>query len=90
MYYVYILLSKKDGELYVGSTPNLKNRIVKHENGFVRATKYRRPLKLIYYEGYLISSDAKRREVFLKGGKGHEELKIQLKDSFRKVKYRYV
>ena len=89
MYYVYILYSKKDGRLYIGSTPDLKRRIVKHNNGYVTATKNRRPLRLIYYESYLSQRDAKHREIFLKGGKGHNELKIQLEDSFRKIKYKY-
>ncbi len=89
MYYVYILLSEKDGKLYIGSTPDIKKRLEKHNRGFVLATKNRRPIKLIYYESYLHSRDAKRREIFLKGGKGHEQLKVQLQDSFRKIKYKY-
>jgi putative endonuclease len=66
----------------------LKSRIHKHTKGFVPATKFRRPLKLIYYEAYLNENDAKRREKFLKGGKGHNELKIQLKEVFKKLKYK--
>ena len=31
--------------------------------------------------------NAKRRELFLKGGKGHAELKIQLQDIFKKINY---
>ena len=89
MYYVYILLSKKDGNLYTGSTPDLKSRIKKHEQGRVLATKHRRPLQLVYYEAYFKGSDAKRREIFLKGGKGKQELKIQLKDCFKILNYRY-
>lgn len=89
-YYVYILLSEKDGKLYIGSTPDLKKRKQKHDNGFVLATKNRRPLKLIYYEGYISPDDARHREVFLKGGKGREELKIQLQVTFRKVKYQFL
>lgn len=89
MYYVYILFSKKDGRLYIGSAPDLKKRIEKHTKGYVRATKNRRPLSLIYYESYISQRDAKRREIFLKGGKGHNELKKQLEDTFRKIKYRY-
>lgn len=89
MFYVYILLSEKDGNLYVGYTPDLKRRFERHNKGQVIATKYRRPLKLIYYESYLKSIDAKRREKFLKGGKGREELKIQLKDSFEYLKYKH-
>lgn len=89
MYYVYILFSKKDGQLYIGSTPDLKARVIKHNNGYVIATKYRRPLELIYYESYSNSTDAKRREKFLKGGKGREELKIQLKECFKKLEYKH-
>jgi putative endonuclease len=89
MYYVYILHSKKDGKLYIGSTPDLKKRIEKHNNGYVLSTKNRRPLSLIYYESYINEDDAKHREIFLKGGKGHSELKIQLKDTFKKIQYKY-
>ncbi|MFZ5559296.1 MAG: GIY-YIG nuclease family protein [Patescibacteria group bacterium] len=89
MYYVYILFSHKDGKLYIGYTPDLKMRIKKHNSGYVRATKNRRPLKLIYYESYLEEPDAKRREKFLKGGKGREELKTQLKDCFKELNYEY-
>ena len=89
MYYVYILFSEKDGKLYIGSSPDLKKRIEKHGLGYVKATKHRRPLHLVYYEGYLGSGDAKRREVFLKGGKGHEELKIQLQETYKAIGYKY-
>lgn len=89
MHYTYILFSQKDGKLYIGYTPNLKARIKKHNFGYVLATKNRRPLELIYYEAYMTQSDAKRREKFLKGGKGREELKTQLKDCFKKLKYKY-
>jgi putative endonuclease len=88
MYYVYILYSEKDGKLYIGSAPDLKKRKEKHDNGYVLATKFRRPLKLIYYEAYLTQQDAKRREIFLKGGKGHEEMKIQLKETYKKINYK--
>ena len=87
MYFIYILFSEKDNKLYTGYTPDLKNRLQKHNNGFVKATKHRRPLKLIYYESYLNRLDAKRREIFLKGGKGKSELKIQLKEVFKQLKY---
>lgn len=89
MFYVYILFSKKDRLLYVGFTPDLKVRIKKHNDGYVLATKSRRPLVLIYYESYFSELDAKRREKFLKGGKGREELKIQLKECFQKIKYKH-
>lgn len=89
MYYVYVLWSEKDGKLYIGSTPNLKERIRKHTLGYVTATKNRQPLLLIHYEAYLVSADAKRREAYLKGGAGHKELKVQLEETFRKIRYEF-
>lgn len=86
-YYVYILISQKDRKLYIGSTPDIKARVTKHNNGYVKATKNRRPVKLIYFEGYEQADDAKKREIYLKGGKGHEELKIQLKKTLHKNHY---
>ncbi len=89
MYYVYILFSETDKKLYVGSTPDLKARVTKHNKGQVKATFYRRPLKLIYYESYIMPTDARRREIYLKGGKGREDLKIQLKECFKKIGYQF-
>ena len=52
-YYVYVLISEKDGKLYKGCTQHLKLRIERHNNGEVPSTKDRRPLKLIYFEACL-------------------------------------
>ncbi|MBI5465772.1 MAG: GIY-YIG nuclease family protein [Candidatus Kerfeldbacteria bacterium] len=89
MYYVYILQSAKDGKLYFGYTNDLRSRVAQHNRGETPSTKNRRPLKLVYYESYINRYDAKRRELFLKGGKGHRELKVQLRDTFRLTNYRY-
>lgn len=88
MFYVYILFSLQDRQLYIGYTNELKNRYARHIKGYVKATKHRRPLKLIYFETYLLESDAMRREKFLKGGKGRGELKVQLKDILQKLQYK--
>jgi putative endonuclease len=87
MYYVYILFSELDKQLYTGFSNDLKARYEKHKKGFVKATKNRRPLKLIYYEAYLSELDARRREIYLKGGKGKSELKTQLKEVFYDLGY---
>ena len=78
-FYVYVLLSEKDGKLYTGYTKNLKNRISDHNDGKVSSTKLRRPLKLIYFEGCLNQQDATRREKYLKSGNGKTYLKNRLK-----------
>jgi len=78
-YYVYILLSLKDGKLYIGLTTNLKKRLQEHARGDVKSTKKRRYLKLIYYEYFINKKDAEAREIFLKSGYGHKQLKEILK-----------
>ncbi|MBI3092742.1 MAG: GIY-YIG nuclease family protein [Candidatus Levybacteria bacterium] len=87
MYYVYILFSEKDKQLYTGFTDNLQSRFKAHTEGYVKATKHRRPLKLIYYEAYISEPDARQREKYLKGANGRSDLKVQLKDVLTKLKY---
>ncbi len=88
MYYTYILHSEKDGQLYTGYTPDLKSRLKAHNSGFVRATKFRLPIHLIHYEAFIEERDAKRREVFLKGGNGKKEIQIMLSEYFRKNEWK--
>lgn len=88
MFYVYILFSELDKQLYTGYSDDLKTRFKKHQDGFVKATKHRRPLKLIYYEAYANELDARRREKYLKGGNGKAALKIQLKEIFSDLGYK--
>jgi len=69
-YYVYILLSLKDFNLYTGFTTDLKRRLKEHAKGLVASTKFRTPFKLIHYEYFINKDDAKMREIFLKSGFG--------------------
>jgi len=82
MYYTYVLQSSKDSNFYVGFTQDLKQRFEEHENGRVDSTKNRRPLKLVYYEACLDSSDATNREEYLKTHYGRMYLKKRLKSCF--------
>ncbi len=66
MFYVYVLKSQKDTELYVGSTNDLKRRVSEHQNGKSFSTQFRRPFELIYYEAYKNEKDAREREQGLK------------------------
>ena len=68
--------------MYVGYTTDLKARFKKHNSGEVFSTKPYLPWKLIFYEAYVKSSDAKRREIYLKTAKGRTTLKTMLKDYF--------
>jgi len=70
MFYVYVLQSQKDGDLYVGYTDNLKRRFVEHNEGKSRSTRSRAPFDLVYYEAYASQADAKARERRLKSSAG--------------------
>ncbi|MBI5045716.1 MAG: GIY-YIG nuclease family protein [Candidatus Niyogibacteria bacterium] len=66
MFYVYILQSLKDKQLYIGYSEDLKRRIQEHDSGKNKSTKYRRPFRLVYYEAYQSKMDAQNRETNLK------------------------
>jgi len=73
MYYMYILRSLKDGELYVGSAADVHRRLWRHNAGLVRSTRHRRPLALVYVEAHASRSEAMRRERHLKSLEGSTE-----------------
>ena len=66
MYYVYVLQSSKNKDIYIGFTENLKIRFRLHNAGKVRSTKAYKPWNLIYYEAYRSKKDATKREKQLK------------------------
>ena len=75
MFYVYILRSLKNRRLYTGSTNDLKRRLGEHNRGQSKYTKYSGPFELIYKEECLTKSEAYKRELFFKTGKGRDFLK---------------
>ena len=58
MPYVYLLQSLKDGKQYIGSTLDLKERLLKHNRGYVVSTRNRRPFELICYQKFDSISEA--------------------------------
>ena len=81
MYYVYVLLSQSNSQLYVGRTSNLKKRIKEHESGKVRTTNRLNPMNLVFYEAFLSNNDAIRRERYFKTSKGKSSLKQIIRES---------
>jgi len=65
-FFVYILESLKDGNLYIGQTNDIEKRIKRHDTGQVSSTRNRRPLKLIYQESFPARTDSMAREKYLK------------------------
>lgn len=69
-FYVYILRSKKDGRLYIGSGADPKTSLQRHNFGDYRATNSFRPWILVHQEGFATKREALQREFFLKGNEG--------------------
>ena len=81
-YYVYVLQSMKNDNLYIGYTQELKKRFDEHNRGKVFSTKPYLPWQLIHYEAYSHEDDARRKERYLKTNQGSRLLKRMLKDYF--------
>jgi len=75
MYFVYILKSLKDNNLYVGRTNNFERRFKEHNSGKVQSTKSRRPFALIEKFGVESEMDSVALEKNLKKGYNREEIK---------------
>ncbi len=78
MFYTYVLKSKKDNNLYIGFSHDLKKRLVEHNKGLVASTKARRPLEIVYYEACINEKKAIDREKVLKTGFGRLYLKRRI------------
>ncbi|PJA86813.1 MAG: excinuclease ABC subunit C [Candidatus Moranbacteria bacterium CG_4_9_14_3_um_filter_42_9] len=78
MFYVYVIKSLKDGNIYIGHTGNLRKRIALHNAGKINSTEKRRPFSLLYYEACNLLKDAVQREHALKTGFGRAYLKRRL------------
>jgi putative endonuclease len=55
-----------NGQIYTGSSSDLKHRIKDHERGNVKTTTKYLPIILLGYEAYQLKSDAQRREKYMK------------------------
>jgi putative endonuclease len=69
MWYVYFL-ELANGDIYVGSTGNLKARFTAHGNGQVRSTSSFRPVKLRSYVAVDSQAAARQLEIYFKSGSG--------------------
>ena len=72
---MYILRSGVTGRLYVGSTSDLADRLYRHNSGQSKATRHGFPWSLLHQEAYATRSEAVRREMYLKTGKGRDEIR---------------
>ena len=80
MWYVYCLHSKEGNGYYIGSTGDLRRRLIEHHSGNCQTTSRMKVLKLVYYEASNSKADAMIREKQLKTGFGRAYLKRRLKN----------
>ena len=85
MYFVYVLRSRLDGSFYVGYTTDLKKRFERHNKREVLSTKNKEPWKLIFFEAFTNSKDAKNRELYLKSGWGRRSLGKIISNTLNKI-----
>ena len=82
MFYTYILkcLDYKTNKsiLYIGSTNDLKKRLILHKSKNTKTTKNFDKIELIYYEASLNKTDARKRELQLKTGFGRGYIKKRI------------
>jgi predicted GIY-YIG superfamily endonuclease len=69
MWYVYFLQLNNDG-IYVGSTGDLRKRMLLHQKGDVRSTKSYRPVTLRSYVAVDSELRARQLEIYFKSGSG--------------------
>lgn len=75
MYFVYFIQSQTNGDLYIGSTEDVENRLRRHNAGRVKSTKPNKPWKLIGFKEFTTRSEAVRIEKFFKQHQQKEILK---------------
>ena len=80
MFYVYVLQS--GDHRYIGKTADLTRRFAEHNAGKNRSTKAYVPWDLVFYEAYIVETDAARREMYLKTTQGWRALANMLRDYY--------
>ena len=68
-----------DNRYYVGSTVNLNRRLIEHTKKKCKFTKSRLPIKLVYKKDYLTLSEARKRELQIKGRKSRNYVEKLIK-----------
>ena len=69
MWYVYFL-KLDNGDIYVGSTNDLRRRVKSHEDGYVASTKALLPIALKAYVAVETETLARALERYFKTGSG--------------------
>jgi len=75
MYYLYVLYSLKDGNLYKGTSSDPAKRFIRHNSGGNKSTANRKPFVLIHLEEFNNKAQALQQERYYKSLEGGTALK---------------
>lgn len=78
MVYTYLIKSQKDGSFYAGISLDPQKRLIYHNNGRLKSSRYKRPFVLVYFKEHLDYQSARKHEKWLK--KKSREYKERLAD----------
>jgi putative endonuclease len=82
MFYIFTsCVLKKNSRYYIGSCQNISERLIRHNKGYVRSTRFGGPWKIIYQETFSTLQEAIRRERQLKSWKKRENIERLIKQS---------
>ncbi|WP_025667766.1 GIY-YIG nuclease family protein [Aquimarina megaterium] len=81
MFIVYILFSESIDMYYVGHTANIKDRLVRHNQGRSKSTKRGAPWRLMYSERFKTKSEAYQREMEIKKKKSRKYIENLINSS---------
>lgn len=70
MFFVYAIKSILNNQVYKGQANSLDKRIDRHNKGYVKSTKERRPWELIAFQGFQTREEARWQEFLLKESHG--------------------
>ena len=73
-YFVYILKSSINNDIYIGSTENIEKRLAKHNRGEVQSTKAYRPWEMMQVEIFPSRQEARKRELRIKSWKSRKAI----------------
>jgi putative endonuclease len=78
MWFVYVLKSISNEFIYIGSTNNLKRRLLEHNEGLVLSTKHYAPFEIEAYVALKTEKRARELEKYFKTGSGKAVLKKRI------------
>ena len=78
-FYIYAIVSEKDGVIYVGMTTDYEARLKEHNSGKSKYTSGHMPWRMFYTELLGDAASARIREKYFKTASGKRKLRAILK-----------